>query len=327
MLRRMVNAGCAFAVIEVSSHGLVQYRVNNIFPSVTAITNTAEEHLDYHKTMEQYRKDKGKLFRMLGGTGTKVLHCNDETYSEYSVIPSDETISYGSESGNYWLSDEQATTTGSQALLHTDLGGVTELALTLNGLFHLKNALCAICCAIAVGIPLDHCMDAITSFKGVPGRLEEIPTGGAFRLFVDFTVTPQAYEHVLATLRAIPGCRRVLILFGSCGNRMPEKRPMIGKICSTHADVLVVTSDETYGEPHEKIMNEIWSGIDQTKAVAFKVPDRREAIEFILAQAQEGDIVLLAGMAGVTTMMTERGQIPWDEAAIAREILRSLFGI
>jgi len=119
----------------------------------------------------------------------------------------------------------------------------------------------------------------------------------------------------------------VLILFGSCGNRMPEKRPMIGKICSTHADVLVVTSDETYGEPHEKIMDEIWSGIDQTKAVAFKVPDRREAIEFILAQAQEGDIVLLAGMAGVTTMMTERGQIPWDEAAIAREILRSLFGI
>ena len=105
---------------------------------------------------------------------------------------------------------------------------------------------------------------------------------------------------------------------------MPEKRPLIGKICSDHADVLVVTSDETYGEPHEKIMDELWSGIDQNNAVAFKVPDRREAIEFILAQAMEGDIVLLAGMAGVTTMMTANGQIPWNEGEIAKELLRSI---
>jgi len=324
MLRRMVNAGCAFAVIEVSSHGLVQGRVNHIFPRVAAITNTAEEHLDYHKTMEQYRRDKGKLFHMLRGGNIKVLNGNDPTLDEYRSIPSDETIIYGMTSGNYWLTDEVATALGSRALLHTDLGGCVELELSVPGFFNLQNALCAICCASALQIPLDECVQALASFKGVSGRLEEIETGATFRVFIDFTVTPQAYERVLSTLRTIPGCKRVLVLFGSCGNRMPEKRPLIGKICSDHADVLVVTSDETYGEPHEKIMDELWSGIDQNNAVAFKVPDRREAIEFILAQAMEGDIVLLAGMAGVTTMMTANGQIPWNEGEIAKELLRSI---
>ena len=99
---------------------------------------------------------------------------------------------------------------------------------------------------------------------------------------------------------------------------------MIGKIASELSDIVVVTSEETYGEPHSKIMDEIWAGIDQDTVMAFRVPDRREAIEFILAQAQEGDSVALCGMGGVTTMMTEKGQILWDEAAIAREVLRSL---
>ncbi len=324
-LRRMVDAGCEFAVIEVSSHGLVQGRVHHISPFVAGITNTAEEHLDYHKTMLQYRKDKGKLFHMLKGRGTKVLNGNDETYEMYKDIPSAETIIYNSRESDLWVTDVMNAENGCSAVLHTDLGGTANLTLAIPGIFNIENALCAIGCSLAVGIPLDHCLDALSSFTGVEGRLQEIKEGQNFRVFVDFTVTPQAYEKVLTTLKAmVPRGKRILVMMGSCGNRMPEKRPLLGKICSDIADVVVLTSDETYGESHEKIIDEIWAGVDQSHAMAFKVPDRKEAIMFTLAQAQEGDIVLLAGMAGVTTMMTAEGQIPWDEQMIAREVLRSL---
>jgi len=324
-LREMVNGGCTHAVIEVSSHGLVQGRVHHISPKVAAITNTSPEHLDYHKTMERYRKDKGKLFAMLKAKGTKVLNRADETYKEYSTIPSSQTITYGKEGSDLWITDIVSLSNGCHAKLHTDLGGVNDLVLSIPGTFNLENAQCAIACGMALGVPLQASLDALTGFHGVPGRLQRIDEGQRFPVYIDFTVTPEAYRKTLHTLRGMtPEGKRILVLVSSCGNRMPEKRPMIGKIASELADIVVVTSEETYGESHSKIMDEIWSGIDQDAVMAFRVPDRREAIEFILAQAQENDSVALCGMGGVTTMMTEKGQIPWDEAAIAREVLRSL---
>ena len=325
-LRQMVNAGCTFAVIEVSSHGLVQGRVHHIYPAVAAITNTSPEHLDYHKTMEQYRRDKGKLFSMLKRKGAKVLNAADETYALYSLIPSSKTIIYGKEGSDLWVTDVASLSSGCHARLHTDLGGVSDLTLSIPGTFNLENAQCAIGCAMAIGIPLETSLDALKSFRGVEGRLQRIDEGQSFNVYVDFTVTPEAYRRTLETLRGMtPPGKRVLVLASSCGNRMPEKRPLIGRITSDLADIVVVTSDETYGEPHGKIMDEIWEGIDQDSAIAFRVPDRREAIEFILAQAQEGDSVALCGMGGVTTMMTAKGQIPWDEAKIARDVLRLVF--
>lgn len=324
-LREMADAGCEIAVVEVSSHGLVQGRVHHIFPSVSAITNTSPEHLDYHRTMEQYRRDKGKLFHMLKGKGTKVLNSADETYVLYSSIPSSETITFGKEGSDLWVTDVASLSNGCHSKLHTDLGGVGDLVLCIPGTFNLENAQCAIGCAMALGIPLETCIDALGSFHGVEGRLQRIEEGQPFNVYVDFTVTPGAYRRTLETLRGMTSAgKRVLVLASSCGNRMPEKRPMIGKIVSDLADIVVITSDETYGEPHRKIMDEIWSGIDQDATMSFRVPDRREAIKFILAQAQEGDSVALCGMGGLTTMMTEKGQIPWDEAKITREVLRSL---
>ncbi len=321
-LREMVKAGCEFAVLEVSSHGLVQGRVHHIFPRVVAVTNTSEEHLDYHGTMEQYRKDKGKLFKMLKGKGTKVLNAADESFKIYREIPSDETITFNDPEGGLWVSEINAEFKMQNAKLHTDLGGAVDLEIGVPGKFNFDNAMCAIGCSVSVGIPLEVCINALASFCGVEGRLEEIDEGQNFRVFVDFTVTAAAYEGVLSALRPMvsPG-KRLLIVTSACGDRMQEKRPALGKICSNGADVVVVTSDETYGEPHEKIMSEIWSGIDESKCSAHKVPDRREAIEFIINQAEEGDVVAICGMAGVTTMMTPEGQVEWDEGGIVGEVL------
>ena len=327
-LCELVQRGCTHAVIEASSHGLVQGRLNFLFPRVSVITNTAPEHLDYHGTLEQYRKDKGILFRMLRKNGTKVLNASDGSFSILSAIPARHTVTYGGpESDDLSLTDRHADAEGVHASLHTALGGEMMLRLPVPGLFNLDNALAAIAAADALGIPLETSVSALSNFSGVPGRLERIDEGQAFSVFVDFAVTPQAYEKTLETLREMVGERgRVLVLASSCGNRMKEKRPEIGRVVSALADIVVVTEDETYGEDPLSVIDEVWAGIDQGKTEAHKIPDRREAIVYLLTHARPGDAIAVCGMGPFTTMTTLQGRIPWDEREIVREELRRMRG-
>jgi UDP-N-acetylmuramoyl-L-alanyl-D-glutamate--2,6-diaminopimelate ligase len=340
-LRDLVRAGCTHAILECSSHGLVQGRLRYTWPRIASVTNTSMEHLDYHGTMAQYRRDKAILFRMLHGKGTKVLNAQDETFESYSRIPSEQTIAYSMEvpSSKFQVpnNDERAlflslchirsSSRGTVATLQAQKNNVAvgtwNLELGIPGAFNLENALCSIGCANAAGVPLETCVEALRSYAGTPGRLERINEGQPFAVFVDFTVTPAAYEKTLRALREMtPQGGRLLVLTGSCGDRMPEKRPIIGRICSRFADVLIVTNEDPYGEDPEKIMEEVWAGIDAEKTEAHRISDRREAIAFLLGKAQVGDTVLLCGKGSDTTMWTALGQIPWDERAIVRSLLR-----
>lgn len=337
-LRKCVEKNLEFAVVEVSSHGLVQGRLGPMQPEVAAITNTSLEHLDYHETMEQYRKDKGILFEMLRGKGTKVLNADDETFRMYSEIPSEKTMTYsanGNTEATLYLSESRATQNGSQATLHTNLQpdfaeaspgrpATFNFQLSVPGLFNLENALCALSCGAAAGISVESAVQALKIFQAVPGRLERIDEGQSFSVFVDFTVTPLAYEKTLQAIRAMSPNGRILVLTSSCGDRMPEKRPVIGKICSDLADVVVVTVDETITEDPLKVIEEIWAGVDQSKVKAQKISDRREAIAYLLKEAKPGDSVVLCGMGACNTMQTREGLIPWDEREVAREILKTL---
>lgn len=340
-LHRLVTSGCTHAVLEYSSHGLVQGRTLFTWPSVAAITNTSREHLDYHGTMEQYRKDKGILFQMLRGKGTKVLNAEDETYGIYREIPSEKTITYGSGSpsplpspagrGNnetyLWLSDIRGTPIGTSATLHYssyNLSPITyHLTLNIPGMFNVENALCALQCAAAIGISQPQSIDALRTFPGIPGRMERIDEGQPFTVFIDFTVTPEAYRKTLTAVRAmLPKGKRLLVLTGSCGDRMREKRPEIGKIVSAHTNITVVANEDPYTEDPQHIIDEVWAGIDQAKTTAHRIPDRKEAIAFLFQEAQPDDIVLLCGKGSDTTMWMKEGQIPWNEREIVRELLR-----
>jgi UDP-N-acetylmuramoyl-L-alanyl-D-glutamate--2,6-diaminopimelate ligase len=345
-LRRLVKARCTHAVLEYSSHGLVQGRGNWTWPAVAAITNTSFEHLDYHGSMEQYRRDKSLLFLMTRKEGAKVLHREDETYARFLKIPTTETLTYAQHPPEYfkeeaktdegrerflWVSEAHASVTGSTAFLHlldpTDSSQTRkrELQLAIPGLFNLENAMCALSCALAVGITFDQACDALASFQGVPGRMERIEGPQSFSVFVDFTVTPASYDRTLHTLRASlePG-HKLLVLAGSCGDRMREKRPEVGRICSEYANIVVITNEDPYTEDPEVIINEVWSGIDQAKTQAHRISDRLEAMRFIFSKAEPGDIVLLCGKGSDTTMMTDKGQIPWNEREIARTLLASV---
>jgi len=193
------------------------------------------------------------------------------------------------------------------------------------GTYNLDNALCAIGCALSVGIPLAECLQALKTFTPLPGRMERIDEGQDFSVFVDFAVSPQSYEKALEALQnVVDGKGRVMVLCSSCGNRMEEKRPIIGKICSTMADVVVATEDETYGEDPHSVLDELWAGIDQSKTDAHKIFDRTEAIRFLFQNAKKGDAIVLCGMGPFSTFTKLDGRIPWDERQIARKLLREL---
>ncbi|MDD5623436.1 MAG: UDP-N-acetylmuramoyl-L-alanyl-D-glutamate--2,6-diaminopimelate ligase [Candidatus Peribacteraceae bacterium] len=326
-LRRLLRAGCTHAVLETSSHGLVQGRLRATWPRVAAITNTTPEHLDYHGTLEQYRRDKGLLFAMLRRDGTKVLNRDDGSFSLFAQIPSSHTLTFGTTpAADLSLTDSAESPQGVRGTVHlTRPDQRLPLALRIHGLFNLENALCAIACAQAVGIPPERSIEALRSFPGVPGRMEQIDEGQPFSVFVDFTVTPAAYEKTLTTLRALlPPDKRLLALTGSCGDRMREKRPQVGALCSRLADIVVVTNEDPYTEDPHTIIEEVWAGIDQAHCDAHKIFDRREAMAFLFAKAEPGDAVILCAKGSDTTMMTAEGQIPWDERAIARELLKKM---
>ncbi len=332
-LRDLRKQGCTHAVVECSSHGLVQGRLACIWPRIALMTNTSPEHLDYHGTMEQYRKDKSILFTMLHGRGTKILNRSDGSYSLLSAIPSKETRTFSltpehrRDERHLWLSDLRIEPHQSSAVLHDSTSKEAHpLLLRLPGSFNLENALAAIAAANAAGVDTATSVRALRDFRGAPGRMERIEAGQPFTVFVDFTVTPGAYEKTLEAARALcPRGSRVLVLTGSCGDRMREKRPEVGRICSARADVVVVSNEDPYTEDPERIINEVWDGVDRQHCEAHRIPDRREAIAWLLKAAHPGDVVLLCGKGADTTMMTAQGQVPWNEREIVRAMLQEMF--
>jgi UDP-N-acetylmuramoyl-L-alanyl-D-glutamate--2,6-diaminopimelate ligase len=336
-LRTLVNKGCTHAALEYSSHGLLQSRTHFTWPKVAGITNLTPEHLDYHGTMEAYQAAKSQLFRMLKGKGTKVLNAQDKTFAEFSRIPSERSVQYSSsplpapedgETMALQASDIVCDRDGIAAKVHASVlsHGAHELHLPMAGSFNLDNALCAIGCAWGCGVPLDQAIAALRDFHGIPGRMERIDAGQPYHVFVDFTVTPASYEKTLGTLKAmLKNGQRLLVLTGSCGDRMKEKRPLVGKIVSEHADVMVVANEDPYTEDPQKIIDEVWAGVNQSKTQAHRIFDRRDAIAFLLEQAKPGDIVVLCGKGSDTTMWMKEGQVPWNEREIVRKMLRQKF--
>lgn len=338
-LRKAVDSGVTHAVVEASSHGLLQGRLTGIIPTVAAITNVTMEHLDYHGSMDAYIAAKALLFRAMGGRGTKVLNEDDQSFPGLSRIPSARTLTY---SPKKQLSAVVGDFESTAATLAMD-GGEYRIELTIPGAHNLENALCAVRCAGAVGISPQESIHALKTFTGAGGRMESIDAGQPFRVFIDFTVTPAAYERTLESARRIANGHRLLVLTGSCGDRMREKRPMVGKLCALLADVTIVTNEDPYTEDPETIIDDVLAGVpgdvarfngaasaptklNQMNKFCVRISDRLEAIRYILSLASPGDVVLLCGKGADVTMMTRRGQIAWVEREIVLEELRAMSG-
>jgi len=190
-LKRLRNEGCTHAVLEYSSHGLLQGRNWFTWPAVAAITNLSEEHLDYHGTMENYMKAKSILFRMMRKNGTKVLNADDRTYLAYRNIRSAKTIAYSvqKKEADLFATNVVSTVSGTNAIIQGN-----TLTMPIPGSFNVQNALCAIGCAESIGVARKDAISSLSNFKGIPGRMELIDEGQPFNVIVEFPGHPQDYE-------------------------------------------------------------------------------------------------------------------------------------
>ena len=319
LFREMVQEGCRYCVMEVSSHSLELRRVAGTEFAVGAFTNLTEDHLDFHRTMENYAAAKAKLFPFC-----RAACANADDPWEPAVLQgaSCPVLTFSARGGPAGLCAEEIRLAPEGASFLVREGKECCRADTcLPGLFSVYNALSALACCRLLGLPLRACAAELPECRGARGRVEPVPTDGDYSIFIDYAVTPDAVENVLRTLRQIAPARLVM-LFGCGGDRDRQKRPVMGEIAAELADFVIVTSDNPRTERPEDIIEEILPGVKRGGAPYVVIPDRREAVCWAIDHHQEKDLILLCGKGHEDYQIIGHTKIHMDEREIVAEHLK-----
>lgn len=314
-MRRMADSGDEACVMEVSSHALALERVRNVRFDVAMFTNISQDHLDFHRDMEEYLETKKKLFSLLKDGGSSIVG----TYaSHWPEIPG--AVTFGEDPGNTWRIKEAVSgISGSEFVLET-LGVNIPVRIAAPGRFNIYNAAGAIAAAAELGIPVSEAAFALASFNGVPGRMEAVKSGQDFLVAVDYAHTPDALERVLSQGKTIAE-NRLIAVFGCGGDRDSRKRPLMGEIASREADVVIVTSDNPRTEDPRRIIDQILQGIPETVCPLVE-PDRKTAIHKAIEMAVSGDVVIIAGKGHEDYQILGREKKHFDDREHARDALK-----
>ena len=322
------KADVEFALIEATSHALDQYKFEGVPIEMAIMTNLTQDHLDYHKTMENYAAAKAKLFEM--NPNFVVLNADDEWFDYFNNFATEsQKITYGEgESADVKIEKFKLYKKGSEAKLRIDNNVELEIATNLPGEFNIYNMTAAAAGAYLLGISLKDIQEGIANLEGVSGRFEYATPGLPFDTIVDYAHTPDALEKLLKSAKEISKNRTILV-FGACGDRDREKRPIMGKIAQDLADRIIITDEENYTEDATQIREEIISGIskknDKLPANIQEIPDRKEAIRKALQIAGKGDIVLITGLGHEVYRVIDGEKTPWNDTQIVREIAQEIF--
>jgi UDP-N-acetylmuramoyl-L-alanyl-D-glutamate--2,6-diaminopimelate ligase len=335
LLREMVDSGCDYAVIESTSHALSSRwnRLGGCFFDVAVFLNITHEHLDYHGSFEQYRADKARLFEMLGegakGEAWAIANADAPSFQHFlDAAPARaRRLSFGVQAAADVRAHEVLAGPGGSSLRVTTPWGEARLRLHLPGSFNVSNALAALCVALSQGIPLERAAAALEAVPGIRGRMQPVSMGQPFDVIVDYAHNPDSFDQVLGMLRPLTQ-GRIIVVFGSAGERDRAKRPIQGEIAGRYADLLVLTDEDPRGEDPAAIIAEIAEGAELAGKRAgdgyLCIPDRAEAIRSAMAAARPGDLVLLLGKGHEGSIIYAGSTIPWDEAEVVREALRAL---
>lgn len=319
LFRHMADSGCTHVVMEVSSHSLTLERVAGIHFDVALYTNLSQDHLDFHGTMEEYAAAKRKLFSMCS------LGCFnlDDAWADFMRDgASCRTMTFSTEKNEADLvaKDIRLTADGVRfASVSGDEISITKLGIP--GMFSVYNALGTMSVGLALGLSLADCSDAMSSAKGVKGRLEIVPTGSDFSVVIDYSHKPDALEKVLKTLKPVTR-GRLIALFGCGGDRDKLKRPIMGRIAADNADLVVVTSDNPRTEDPDEIIHEIVAGMKDKRTPTKVICDRREAIAWAIDNAAPGDVLLLAGKGHEDYQVVGHEKHHMDEREIVSDCLK-----
>ena len=323
-LARMVEVGVTDAVIEATSHGLALERVRGCAFDDAIVTNITSEHLEFHGTRDRYIAAKALLLQAVRasrdrpGAHFAAVNIDDEGSRRLLVDAPVETVSFGlGGQARVRAVDLECGPFGSAFTLLTD-GRAIPVRTSLPGQFNIYNCLGVLANVVGRGDDLGAAAQALESFAGVPGRMQRLDEGQPFAVVVDYAHTAASLEKVLATLRPLTASR-LIVVFGSAGNRDHEKRPAMGSVSAGFADLSILTDEDPRTESSAIILEQIAEGARREGAregVDFRViPDRREAIAWALAAAGSGDVVLLAGKGHEKNMFVASGSIPWDGQA------------
>jgi UDP-N-acetylmuramoyl-L-alanyl-D-glutamate--2,6-diaminopimelate ligase len=326
LLAEMVNDGVAVAVMEVSSHALALNRVAGCAFDAGVFTNITQDHLDFHRDMEDYLAAKTLLFRGLGQDGKPglaVINVDDPRAERIAAATKVPVYTYGLSAGAQVRAQEVKVTPRGASFTVTGSWGECPVNLKLTGYFNVYNALAALTAAVAGGVPLPLAVRALESVEGVPGRFELVDRGQDFAVVVDYAHTPDGLENILTTARAITR-GRLITVFGCGGDRDPTKRPLMGEIAARLSDLPVITSDNPRTEDPMRIIAQVEEGVRRVRSDYRVVPDRRKAIRFALGVAAPGDTVIIAGKGHENYQIIGTTKYPFDDRNEAIKALDEL---
>lgn len=321
---RAKKMGCKYLVLETTSHALSQFRVFGIPFKAVLITNLVPDHLDYHKTPQNYIITHQK---MISRNLEHLILNADDPNSEYFFglpIKNAKKLFYGIENKKEVFASDivfnQKETIFNLKIQEEQI----KITLPLLGKFNLYNALSAGAGATALSINLSQIKNALENIKQIPGRLEKINCGQDFEVIVDYAHSPDSLKKLFEAVSFLK-TGRVITVFGACGERDEKVRPEMGKIIDDNSDIAIITNDDPYNEEPEKIAKQVISGI-KNKIFGenfFKILERREAIKKAISLAQKNDIVLILGKGAEQWQVFKDKKIPWDDRKIVKEILQN----
>jgi UDP-N-acetylmuramoyl-L-alanyl-D-glutamate--2,6-diaminopimelate ligase 1 len=311
-----------FVILEVTSHSLHQHKLDGVPIEAAVMTNLTQDHLDYHKTMEKYAAAKGLLFAR--NPRYIVLNRDDDWFDYFDrYLAEEQKITYGkSEDADVRISDIKLYKKGSEAVLAFDHQEKSQLATYLPGEYNVFNMAAAASICYVLGVSMSDIKNGIASLEGIPGRFERATKDEKYEVIVDYAHTPDALEKLLEATRNITK-KRIILVFGACGDRDTLKRPIMGKIAAKLADEIILTDEESYNENPDKIRRDIYAGIEESKATnkTTEIADRREAIRHALNIAKKDDTILITGMGHEQFRIINGEKLPWNDTNIVREII------
>lgn len=324
IFKKMVDSRIDAAVMEVSSHALVEGRVHGCDYDIAVFTNLTQDHLDFHKTMDEYKRAKGLLFAQLGNSYDEkrpkyaVLNADDAASREYLQATAAKVVTYGiDQDADFRAAQIQMSASGTAFQLQSPFG-IHQIQMKLMGKFSVYNVLAAIAAGAAAGIGIDSIISSIENVKGVSGRFEAVDAGQDFTVIVDYSHTPDSLENALNTVRQFAE-KRIFAVVGCGGDRDRTKRPLMAEIACRLATDPVFTSDNPRSEDPEAILKDMESGVAGKSYK--KIVDRKEAIEYAVNKAAAGDVILIAGKGHETYQQIGSDFFDFDDRLVAKQAI------
>lgn len=324
---RMVRAGIEYVVMEVSSHSIAQGRIAGLNFRLGVFTNITQDHLDYHRTFEEYFRVKSKFFVDLDPNAWAIIN-NDDNHAEQLIDKtSARVITYGIEQVSEIQADRiEMRINGSKYTATTPQGPIT-VNLKLTSYCNIYNSLGALGAGLALGMSPAAIKEGLEAVAGVPGRFQPVPEAKDFDVFIDYAHTPDGLENVLKTGRKL-GAKRLIVVFGCGGDRDRTKRPLMGAIAAKLADLTILTSDNPRSEDPARIIQEIESGFTEANPAAKYLieADRAQAIHKVIALAEPGDQIWIVGKGHEDYQEFANHRIHFDDREVARAALEEKYG-